>query len=184
MKSFYNNYRSDSSGKIGAVIMLIFSIYAAYRWNATGFLFFALLFLRDVIAVWFLLTRNPDKKQNEFGLVSILSYVSAAFPFFYLGSSWRISTQIYMILNIFSILGFGLAALALLDLGKSFGVSPANRGKVTSGVYRYFNHPMYIGYAVAEFGLILLNPINAIIYCLSMSLYFYRAKVEEKTLDF
>lgn len=184
MRNLINNHRSDSSGKVGAVIMLVFAIYAAYRWNSTGFIFFALLFLRDVVAVWFLLKRNPDKKQNEFGLVSVMSYISAAFPFFYLGSSGQISTPVYLIFNIFSVLGFGLAALALLDLGKSFGVSPANRGKVTSGVYRYFNHPMYIGYAIAEFGLILLNPINAIIYCLSMSLYFYRAKVEEKTLDF
>lgn len=184
MKNFNSNYRSDSSGKLGAVIMLVFAVYAGYRWSATGFIFFALLFLRDIVAAWFLLKRNPDKKHNEFGLVSILSYVSAAFPFFYLGASGQISTQAYLIFNIFSILGFGLAALALLDLGKSFGVSPANRGKVTSGVYRYLNHPMYIGYAIAEFGLILLNPMNAIIYCLSMSLYFYRAKVEEKTLDF
>lgn len=163
--------------------MFLFTIYAARRWYSSGFLFFALLFLRDLVAVWFLLKRNPIKRVKHFGFVDVLSYISAAFPFFYMGSSGSISQWAMIGFNLLAILGFGLAALALLDLGKSFGISPANRGRVTSGVYRFVNHPMYLGYAIAEFGLILLNPMNAFIYCLSMSLYFYRAKIEEKALN-
>jgi protein-S-isoprenylcysteine O-methyltransferase Ste14 len=84
--------------------------------------------------------------------------------------------------GLISIIGFSISTLALIELGNSFGVSPANRGMISSGVYRFTNHPMYLGYAISEFGCVLLNPLNVIIYILSMSLYYLRAQSESKIL--
>ena len=82
-----------------------------------------------------------------------------------------------------AILGFTISTLAIFDLGSSFGVSPANRGLVTNGLYRYARHPMYTGYVIAEFGFVLLNPINLIIWVISVGFYFARTKIEERVLS-
>lgn len=52
--------------------------------------------------------------------------------------------------------GVALSLWGLASLGRSFGVSPADRGLVTGGAYRVVRHPMYLGellsYAAAVAG--------------------------------
>lgn len=55
-------------------------------------------------------------------------------------------------------LGVILGALGYLALGRSFGLVPANRGVVTSGVYRLMRHPLYTSYIVAELGYLIQSP--------------------------
>ncbi|HFC08251.1 MAG TPA: DUF1295 domain-containing protein [Chloroflexi bacterium] len=43
------------------------------------------------------------------------------------------------------LVGVWLALLALVRLGRSFAIAPADRGLVTGGVYRWLRHPMYAG---------------------------------------
>lgn len=64
------------------------------------------------------------------------------------------------------------------------GVSPAKRGdKCTKGLYRIINHPMYVGYVIAQFGWVLLNPWNFTIFLLSIILFSFRTKYENMILD-
>jgi len=74
--------------------------------------------------------------------------------------------------------------LALIELGRSFGVTPANRGKISTGVYEFSNHPMYLGYAISEFGVLILNPLNILIYIISIRLYIFRSKKENVFFSF
>jgi protein-S-isoprenylcysteine O-methyltransferase Ste14 len=70
--------------------------------------------------------------------------------------------------NLLVIIGFLLATLATIELGDSMGVSPAYRGKVCrTGIYRWVKHPMYLGYAIADFSWVLVSPLNSIIYVVS-----------------
>lgn len=39
-----------------------------------------------------------------------------------------------------------------LSLGRSFGLMPANRGVVSTGLYRLVRHPIYMGYLVTHVG--------------------------------
>jgi protein-S-isoprenylcysteine O-methyltransferase Ste14 len=55
-------------------------------------------------------------------------------------------------------LGVLLGAFGYLALGRSFGLVPAHRGLVTSGVYRVVRHPLYCSYVVAEFGYLIQSP--------------------------
>lgn len=45
-----------------------------------------------------------------------------------------------------------------LSLGRSFGLMPANRGVVSSGLYRIVRHPIYMGYLITHVGFFAANP--------------------------
>lgn len=158
--------------------MLIFTVLAGIRWYQSGLLFYLLLFLRDFIIVYFLIFRNSDKNEHSFLRIRIISYISSFLPLLYISSS-DLTIINSSLIQVIYILGFFISTIALLDLGSSFGVSPANRGFKNNGIYKFFKHPMYLGYGIAELGLVLLNPLNAPIYLVSISLYYYRSKVED-----
>jgi protein-S-isoprenylcysteine O-methyltransferase Ste14 len=46
-----------------------------------------------------------------------------------------------------------------LSLGRSFGLMPANRGIVRSGLYRFVRHPIYMGYLLSHVAFVAANPI-------------------------
>lgn len=176
-----NHYRVDPTAWVGSVVMLGFAIVAFYRWQNSGLIFYLLLILRDVAASWFLLTRNPSEAKKSNKSVSVLAYVSSAWPFLYLSSTTD-SSIAHLADSLLAITGFLLSTWALFDLGKSFGVAPANRGFVRTGVYRYLKHPMYFGYVISESGFIFLNPWNGIPWTFSTLLYVMRSKVENQVL--
>lgn len=45
-----------------------------------------------------------------------------------------------------------------LSLGRSFGLMPANRGVVSTGLYRIVRHPIYLGYIVTHVAFLAENP--------------------------
>ncbi|HAR42934.1 MAG TPA: hypothetical protein DCS07_09945 [Bdellovibrionales bacterium] len=161
--------------------MLGFAAWAGWRWVQFGLLFFALTALRDVAATWFLLTRRPDISGHRFCTADLLAYISCAMPLLYVPGPDH-GKLFFFASNVLAISGFGLATTALFELGVSFGISPAYRGTVESGVYRYTRHPMYTGYAIAEASFILSNPYNIWIYAISMLLYRLRALSENSIL--
>lgn len=56
--------------------------------------------------------------------------------------------------------GAGLLVIsgALLSLGRSFGLTPANRGLVERGLYGWMRHPMYTGELLFFLGFAVANP--------------------------
>ena len=175
-------YHADLKGKLGAIIMAMFSIFAAMKFVKTEQIFFVLLAIKNLIASYYLLVRRPGIESSKGIFFNFVVYFSAAIPLFYSIGDGYIGRELSFAINILLILGFTLMAWALLDLGRSFGVTPSNRGIVTSGVYRYFNHPMYAGYVLAELGFAMLGGVNTILFFLSIGLYWLRAKHENKIL--
>lgn len=178
-----NHFRADSSGWIGSVIMFIFALIAGYRWYTSGLIFFGLLVVRDLAASWFLISRKPSKEKTDSRVIELIAYLSSGFPFIYLNSHYSLP-QAGLISSILAVIGFAISTLAVFDLGRSFGVSPANRGVVRTGLYRYVRHPMYTGYVISEFGFVLLNPFNFIFWGISTGLYFSRSRLENKILGY
>jgi protein-S-isoprenylcysteine O-methyltransferase Ste14 len=175
-----NHPRTDPTGWIGAGIMAIFGGIAAFRWKEGRDLFFALLALRDLSGTYLLLSRKMARTRHTSTFVNGLSYVSSAVPLFYLGAESPIAASRFFIVQVLAILGFTLSTVALFELGSAFGISPANRGNVKSGVYRFVRHPMYLGYAIAEAGQIFFSPWNGLIFTVSCSLYVIRSKFENR----
>lgn len=71
-----------------------------------------------------------------------------------------------------------------LSLGRSFGLMPANRGVVRTGLYRAVRHPIYLGYLVTHVAFLAANPTLANLMMLVPAdiALMMRAVCEERTL--
>ena len=80
--------------------------------------------------------------------------------------------------------GLACAVVALLVLGRCFGILPEARGLVTSGPYRHVRHPLYSAEALAFLGMLLpvLSPLSLAVYGLFLALQALRTRYEEEVL--
>jgi protein-S-isoprenylcysteine O-methyltransferase Ste14 len=80
--------------------------------------------------------------------------------------------------------GLMIVIIGKLSLGRSFGLTPANRGIVCSGMYRFVRHPIYLGYLISHVGFLLANPItwNLTVLVAADVALVMRAHLEEETL--
>lgn len=172
---------SKDYGKyFGSAMMVGFGVVAFYRWQQTQLIFFLLLVLRDFAAGYFFLKRNPAQSKGP-KLLTVLAYLSSAMPLLYLDSTVS-SKALFLASDLLAIVGFLIVVLATVELGTSIGISPANRGVVRTGIYQRIKHPMYTGYVISEVGLVLLNPLNSALLMVSVALYFFRARAENRIL--
>ena len=85
---------------------------------------------------------------------------------------------------VISAIGLMVAIAGKVSLGRSFGLMPANRGIVSTGLYRLVRHPIYMGYLITHIGFLAANPSlwNTTLLVLSDLALLMRAKCEEQTL--
>ncbi len=83
-----------------------------------------------------------------------------------------------------SIVGLGIVIAGKVTLGRSFGLMPANRGIVSSGVYRIVRHPIYMGYLITHVAFLFATPSgwNIAILVAGDTALLLRAVCEEQTL--
>ena len=81
-------------------------------------------------------------------------------------------------------IGLSITIAAKLSLGRSFGIVPANRGVVMSGVYNVVRHPIYAGYLVTHLAFTLAHPLlwNAVVLSVADMALMARALREERVL--
>ena len=86
----------------------------------------------------------------------------------------------------FAISGAGLAVVIAgkISLGRSFGLLPATRGVVCSGIYRLIRHPIYLGYFLTHGAFLFANATSWNILALVTAdiALVARAHMEERTL--
>jgi protein-S-isoprenylcysteine O-methyltransferase Ste14 len=80
--------------------------------------------------------------------------------------------------------GLLVVILGKLSLGRSFALMPANRGVVSSGLYRVVRHPIYMGYLVTHAAFCAANPtlMNLAILVAADIALLIRSVCEEQTL--
>ncbi len=83
-----------------------------------------------------------------------------------------------------SVVGLAIVIGGKLTLGRSFGLMPANRGVVSSGIYRAVRHPIYSGYLVTHIAFLAANPgaWNIVALIAADGALLARAVCEEQTL--
>jgi len=83
-----------------------------------------------------------------------------------------------------SVIGLGIVIAGKVTLGRSFGLMPANRGVVSSGVYRLVRHPIYLGYLITHVAFLFATPSpwNLAILMVGDIALLLRAVCEEQTL--
>jgi protein-S-isoprenylcysteine O-methyltransferase Ste14 len=71
-----------------------------------------------------------------------------------------------------------------LSLGRSFGLMPANRGIVSTGLYRLVRHPIYMGYLITHVGFFAANATiwNLLTFVGADVALMIRAVYEERVL--
>ena len=84
-----------------------------------------------------------------------------------------------------SAIGLALVIVGKMTLGRSFGLMPANRGVVSSGVYRFVRHPIYLGYLITHVAFLLATPSawNIAALVAADAALLLRAVCEEQTLS-
>jgi protein-S-isoprenylcysteine O-methyltransferase Ste14 len=83
-----------------------------------------------------------------------------------------------------SVCGLVVVIGGKVSLGRSFGLMPANRGVVSTGLYRLVRHPIYMGYLISHVAFVLANPAlwNLIALVTADIALLARAVCEERTL--
>ncbi len=81
-------------------------------------------------------------------------------------------------------IGLMIVVLGKMSLGRSFGLTPANRGVVSTGMYRFVRHPIYLGYLITHLGFVIANPLgwNLTLLIVADVALVVRAGYEERTL--
>ncbi len=82
------------------------------------------------------------------------------------------------------VFGAGLSVVAILSLGRSMGMEPANRGLKTTWMYRLVRHPIYATYllVVAGFLLAFPSPVNLGLTVVWLAIQLLRIRREERLL--
>jgi protein-S-isoprenylcysteine O-methyltransferase Ste14 len=86
---------------------------------------------------------------------------------------------------IVSAAGLGVVILGKVALGRSFGITPANRGVVMRGPYGLVRHPIYAGYLLTHFAFLAAHPSpwNAAVIVVADGALVVRALIEERVLS-
>lgn len=115
-----------------------------------------------------------------------LFYFTNIFIAFNNSYSFKASFSLVLLGLVIGFLGLTLWILSYFHLGKSFGVLPQKQKKVVKGVYKYFNHPMYIGIWLTFLGISLANASWESLVFLNVvitPLLFIRSYFEDKKLS-
>jgi protein-S-isoprenylcysteine O-methyltransferase Ste14 len=83
-----------------------------------------------------------------------------------------------------SVAGLAIVIAGKVTLGRSFGLMPANRGIVSTGIYQIVRHPIYSGYLITHVAFLFANPSasNIAVLVAGDIALMLRAVCEEQTL--
>jgi len=95
--------------------------------------------------VLFAIRREPTHKGSAFDafLAIVGTFAMAFLP---------IARYHHVAITVVQVFGSAIWLWALISLGRSFGIAPADRGLKTRGPYRYIRHPMYAGELINSLG--------------------------------
>jgi protein-S-isoprenylcysteine O-methyltransferase Ste14 len=173
----------DVAGQI--VIVTLFSSMAmrlatdaARTGHATGLLMVA----SEALVVALTLVRHRAARVDRTWTARVLTAVSAFGP--PLVRPADIAAAPEQLTLMLTAIGLMIVVAGKVSLGRSFGLTPANRGVVSRGLYRFLRHPIYLGYLTTHVGFITANASlrNIALLAVADTALLLRACREERTL--
>ena len=149
----------------------------------TGHVTGLLLLASEALVAVLTLIRRPACAVDKSTIARVLTVVSVFGPPLVQPASSAAAAP-DMLTALISGIGLTFVVIGKLSLGRSFGLAPANRGVVSSGLYQFVRHPIYMGYLITHVAFVIANPLDwnlAILAVADVALLF-RAVREERTL--
>jgi protein-S-isoprenylcysteine O-methyltransferase Ste14 len=89
-----------------------------------------------------------------------------------------------MVPNVLVLISVAIMIYARVNLGRSIGYVPADRGIITSGPYKFVRHPIYSGLFVTLFAFLLraYTPLNLLLCVIIIGLFMLKSVIEERFL--
>ena len=169
-----------------AVIVVLFTIMAVRLGSDflhTGRVTGLLLLASEALVVILTVLRRPAGVVDRSTRARVLMVVSLIGPALVTPASIPALLPEFTTVAV-SACGLLVVIIGKLSLGRSFGLMPANRGVVSTGLYRVVRHPIYMGYLVTHAAFCAANPTlgNLLILVAADTTLLIRAVCEERTL--
>lgn len=178
------HYLADLAAR--ATIIVLFSMMAV-RFGTdflqTGRITGLFLLLSEAIVVVLTLVRRPPRLVDRSMRARILTVVSVLGPpLLAPGAAAALAPEAMTVA--FSCAGLAIVIAGKITLGRSFALLPANRGVVSTGLYRVVRHPIYMGYLVTHVAFLVASPTwwNIAALVVADGALLARAVCEEETL--
>lgn len=174
----------ETAAKVGlGALMLVLAYRLWGDFQATGHITGLLLLVSELLVVVLTIVRRPASIIDRSWQARVIAGVSILGPPLVRPI---VNAQLVPDLYTAALSMCGLAFLigGKLSLGRSFGLMPANRGIVCSGVYRVVRHPIYAGYLITHLGFLAAHPgaRNILLLMVADAALMVRATYEERTL--
>ena len=166
-----------------AGLFLAFAIRIGQNFLETGRLTGLLLLVSEMLVVVLTLSRRTAVCVDRAWIVRAVAAVSMVGP-----PLVRPTTESGVVPEVYpvmlSVCGLLIVIVGKLSLGRSFGLLPANRGVVCSGIYRFVRHPIYLGYLATHVAFLAANASiwNTVVLVVADSALLGRTVYEERVL--
>jgi protein-S-isoprenylcysteine O-methyltransferase Ste14 len=149
----------------------------------TGRITGLLLVASEALVVVLTVFRRPAQAVDRSIPACVLTTLSLMGPSLVMPAAVAALMPAFVTVTI-SACGLLIVICGKLSLGRSFGLMPANRGVVSTGLYRLVRHPIYLGYLITHAGFVAANPTiwNVLSLVGADVALLVRAVYEERTL--
>lgn len=175
---------ADFTGRMVIVALFtMLSVAVTADFLATGRLTGLLLLASEALVVIFTVMRRSAVWMDRSWRARILTAVSLAGPpLVRPAADGAFAPEMATVA--LSAAGLLIVVAGKLSLGRSFGLMPANRGIVSTGLYRWLRHPIYAGYLVTHLAFVAAHATiwNAAVLVIADVALLVRAVIEERTL--
>lgn len=167
-----------------ALLWAKFALNAYHQWAQTGSIVLFGLVLYNTLLVSVTIARRPSASTSSEIKDWVVAIVTVAISLIFKPGGWQ-HPFAQVVGSILQAVGLMIMVVALMSLGRSFGIVAANRGIKRSGLYGWVRHPLYAGELVLFTGFLLtsFSPHNLAVWFGVLFGLFIRSWVEEDHLS-
>jgi len=127
--------------------LIVHATYSIQTGDSVGLAFFVQL----TLITYLFLRRKEADRTSQSTRDWVVGFGGGFLPFLLQPDGASPSWGTYVAIPVMTA-GLAISFVALMELGRSFGIVAADRGIVSSGPYKLVRHPAYLAYAIGEIG--------------------------------